>query len=96
MAASIVLIELPVVATFRQFWDWCLDGTLNTDPINFIQLFTIHAKKGGKAVPAINSLLPNKKSYDIVLKEVYILFYQHWNQTVLYVANKLLLIMVEK
>jgi len=40
---------------------WFADGTFKHVPLLFYQLYTIHVFKGGKAIPVLYALLPDKK-----------------------------------
>ncbi|CAF1121885.1 unnamed protein product [Brachionus calyciflorus] len=49
---------------------WFVDGTFDISPDVFIQLFTVNIIKGGKNLPLLYALLPNKEksSYERVFK----------------------------
>ena len=56
--------------------DWFIDGTFDTVPLIYTQLFTIHARvQGGKVIPCVYVLLPNKTqvSYTETLRQLLII-----------------------
>ena len=53
--------------------NWYIDGTFDSVPLIYTQLFTIHARVQGKVIPCIYVLLPNKTevSYTSALRELF-------------------------
>ena len=56
----------------ENYTDWHIDGTFDTVPLIYTQLFTIHARVNGKVIPCVYVFLPNKTqvSYTATLRQL--------------------------